>query len=248
MQPRLVSKFAFVAWNVFTSNFISASKVENVSPLLSHQRCRATTGTQELPGTALSMLTPWQTGRFEHGSWMVGQFIRELKRIKAEVDEQGVAVWWDCISVLSPRCSPKHPDRAPRSWCSPCGSRLCRTFSCRFWSLLCRILTHPRAWHSPETPRPDPAFAPITDHSAQGHSGQRGDPAWEGDTDCTCWLSPFFIIPKYSHRAQIYRLSSKLACSTTACKNADTSLKNFSAIWMLYKNLYHQLHHFYVHW
>lgn len=68
MQPRLVSKFAFIAWNTFTSNFISASKVENVLLFLSLQKCRTTTETQELSGAALSTLSPWQTGRFERGN------------------------------------------------------------------------------------------------------------------------------------------------------------------------------------
>lgn len=68
MQPRLVSKFAFIAWNAFTSNFISASEVENIWLFLSLQRCGATTETQDLSGAVLSTLSPWQTGRFEHGT------------------------------------------------------------------------------------------------------------------------------------------------------------------------------------
>lgn len=93
MQPRLVSKFAFIAWNAFTSNFISASEVENIWLFLSLQRCGATTETQDLSGAVLSTLSPWQTGRFEHGTWMVGHQGELKQRLASRV--------WPCGEIVS---------------------------------------------------------------------------------------------------------------------------------------------------
>lgn len=90
MQSRLVSKFAFIAWNAFTSNFISASKVEmhrsslfrDAEPPLKHKNFQEQLFPHFLPGKQrdLSMETEWWDSV-------------SSGRTKAEADEQGVAVW-----------------------------------------------------------------------------------------------------------------------------------------------------------
>lgn len=173
MQPRLVGKFAFIAWNAFTSNFISASKVENVLLFVSLQRCRATTETQELSGAALSILSLWQTERFEHGNWMVGE--RSPGRNKAEADEQGVAVWWDHISVLLPGVLPSIQTVPHVLAAAPAGPVSAERFPGGFGpSCVGSRLTPPpgTAWHLQTLSCLCPRHWP--------RSSQRGDPAWGG--------------------------------------------------------------------
>lgn len=85
--------------------------------------------------------------------------------------------------------------------------------------------SHPPAWHSPETSRLLPPS--LSTYCGVTVAREVTLPG-EGDTECIQWLSLLFINTKYSHSAQTYKKSS-----TTACKNADISLKNFSAVWML---------------
>lgn len=203
MQPRLVSKLAFIAWNTFTSNFISASKVENMSLFLPLQRCRTTTETSELSEAALSTLSPWQTGRFECGNWMVGQ--RSSGRIKAEADEQGVAVWWDHISVLLPGVLPSIQTVPDFLAAAPAGSASAGHFPTGFGPSCAGSQLTPQP-DSPDTSRPYTAFATIIDQAEWGHSSHRGDPAWGGGDWGIYWMSLFFITTKYSHCAQIYQL------------------------------------------
>lgn len=185
MQSRLVSKSDFIAWHTFTLNFISASKVENkcitVSPVrrfsFFRDGCELPCETQELSGSSsppCSTLSLWQTGRSEHENWIVGQCSSD--RIKTVLNVEGAAAWWDCICALY-----------SSSWvfstfiwtmshffaCSPHGSSLCRSFCCRFLSLLCRVSRHPPPLHRPWLSGSNPPFPFHAGNAVWSRSSQR---------------------------------------------------------------------------
>lgn len=65
---------------------------------------------------------------------------------------------------------------------------LCRTFSCRFGSLLCRIL--PPAWHSPETSRLlPPSLTTYCGVTVAREVTLPGEGTLSAFTDCHCFSS-----------------------------------------------------------